>query len=44
MTDTLATKQALSEIDARMDMRFVHLDVRFGQVDARFDRIEAPFD
>jgi hypothetical protein len=44
MTDTLATKQDLQEMDARIDTRFVKIDARFTQVDARFDRIDDRFE
>ena len=44
MTDTLATKQDLQELDARIDARFARVDARFAQVDGRFDKLEARFD
>lgn len=44
MTDTLATKQDLSEFAARQDVRLAQIDARFAQVDARFDRLEKHFD
>jgi hypothetical protein len=48
MTDTLATKQDLSELDARMDTRFAQLesrmDTRFAQVELRFAQFDARFE
>ena len=48
MTDTLATKQDLSDLETRMDARFAALearvDARFAQVDARFDYLERHLD
>jgi hypothetical protein len=44
MTDTLATKQDLSELGSRVDVRFAHVDTQFAQVDARFAQIDARFD
>lgn len=44
MTDTLATKQDLNEMYARIDTRFAHVDTRFTEVDARFARLESRFD
>jgi predicted nuclease with TOPRIM domain len=44
MSDTLATKQDLQEMDARIDARFAKFDTRFAQVDARFAQVDARFD
>lgn len=44
MTDTLATKLDLRELEIRTDARFSRIDARFGQVDARFDHLERHFD
>jgi len=51
MTDTLATKQDLKELDVRMDARLEatrydladlrsHMDARFGRVDTQFEELE----
>ena len=37
MTDSIATKQDLSELETRIDARFAQVDARFSQVDARFE-------
>lgn len=44
MTDTLATKQDLSEMNARIDTRFAEADARFERLEARFDYFEKHFD
>jgi hypothetical protein len=44
MTDSLATKQDLRELEARMDARFAQIDGRLGQVDARFEYLERHLD
>jgi len=44
MTDSLATKQDLRELEARMDARFAQVDARFSQVDARFEYLERHLD
>jgi hypothetical protein len=44
MTDSLATKQDLGELEARMDARFAQVDARFAQVDARFEYLERHID
>ena len=43
MTDSLATKQDLRELEARLDVRFAAVDARFASVDARFASIDARF-
>lgn len=43
MTDTLATRQDLRELEVRMDARFAQIDARFARVDARFDQVDARF-
>jgi chromosome segregation ATPase len=43
MTDSLATKQDLRELEARLDTRFAQVDTRFAQVDARFAQVDARF-
>lgn len=40
MTETLATKQDLRELEARIDARFVAVESRFASVDSRFTQIE----
>jgi len=37
MTDSLATKQDLNELDARIDARFAQIDVRFEYLEKHFD-------
>jgi hypothetical protein len=44
MTDTLATKQDLREVETRIDGRFAQVDARFAQIDARFDHLERHFE
>ncbi len=48
MTDALATKQDLRELEARLDagsdVRFAQVEARFAQVEARFAQVEARFD
>ena len=44
MTDTLATKQDLNEMNARIDTRFAEVDARFARLEARFDYFEKHFD
>ena len=44
MTDALATKQDLRELEARLDARFAQVDGRFAQVDARIDSLERHLD
>jgi hypothetical protein len=40
MTDTLATKQDLRDLESRIEARFTQIEVRFTQIDARFDEME----
>jgi hypothetical protein len=44
MTETLATKQDLRELETRVDARFAQVDARFERVDARFDELERSID
>ena len=44
MTDTLATKQDLHELEVRIDQRFARVDARFAQVDSRFEYLEKHLD
>jgi hypothetical protein len=44
MTDSLATKQDLRELEVRVDARFAQVDARFAQVDARIDSLERHMD
>ena len=44
MTDTLATKQDLQEMNARIDARFAAIDGRFDKLAARFDYFEKHID
>lgn len=44
MSDSLATKQDLRELEARIDARFARVDARFDQVDARFEALERQTD
>lgn len=44
MTDALATKQDLRELESRLEARFVGVDARFAGVDARFAQVDARFD
>jgi hypothetical protein len=44
MTDTLATKQDLRELEARFEARFTGIDARFAAVDVRFDSMEKHID
>jgi hypothetical protein len=44
MTDSLATKQDLRELELRMEARFTQVDARFEQVDARFEQLEKQID
>ena len=44
MTDTLATRQDLQELDARIDARFANVDARFARLEARFDYLEKHMD
>ena len=44
MTDALATKQDLRELETRLDARFAQVDGRFAQVDARIDSLERHLD
>ena len=44
MTDSIATKQDLRELEARMDARFAQVGARFSQVDARFEYLERHLD
>ena len=44
MTDTLATKQDLGELGARVDVRFAQIDARFDQIDVRFEEFEKRLD
>ena len=44
MTDSLATKQDLRELEVRTDARFANIDARFARVDERFDALERQID
>jgi hypothetical protein len=44
MTDTLATKHDLQQLEARLEVRFTGFDARFAGVDARFAAVDARFD
>jgi len=44
MTDTLATKQDLRELEAHMDTRFAHVESRFVQIESRFAQVDTRFD
>ena len=44
MTDTLATKQDLRELEARIDQRFARVDARFERIDARFAQVDSRFE
>ena len=48
MTDTLATKQDLRELELRLDSRFAQIDMRLTEfekrVDTRFEHLERQFD
>ncbi len=44
MTDSLATKQDLRELEMGIDARFAQVDARFTQVDARFEYLEKHLD
>jgi hypothetical protein len=44
MTDTLATKQDLSELGTRIDARFLQIEARFTQIDVRFEYLEKHLD
>ncbi len=48
MTDTLATKQDVRELEIRMDAKFAQADIRLTEfekrVDARFEHLERQFD
>jgi hypothetical protein len=44
MTDTLATKQDLREMDERSNVRFTQIDQRFASIDARFEFLERHLD
>jgi hypothetical protein len=44
MTDTLATKQDLRELEVRLDARFAAIDARFLAIDARFGTVDSRFD
>lgn len=44
MTDSLATKQDLNELDARIDGLSVRMDARFAHIDARFEYLEKHLD
>src|SRR3990172_12306531 len=44
MTDALATKLDLRELESRVDPRFARVDARFDQVDARFEYLERHID
>ena len=43
MTESLATKQDLKELESRLETRFAHIDTRFSQIDVRFSQVEARF-
>lgn len=42
--EQMATKEALSKLDAKFEARFDAVDDRFEGMDARFDRMDAKFD
>lgn len=44
MTDSIATKQDLRELDSRLALRFEHVDARFERIEERFERIEERFE
>ncbi len=44
MTDALATKDDLRELEARLDGRLAQVDARFERVDGRFERVDARID
>lgn len=44
MTDTLATKQDLRELQTGIEGRFVGLDSRFAAIDAKFAAIDVRFE
>jgi hypothetical protein len=44
MTDALATKQDLRELEVRIDTRFAQVDARFTQVESRFTQVDSRFD
>jgi hypothetical protein len=44
MTDTLATKQDLRELETRLDARLAALEARFSRVDDRFEYLEKHLD
>ena len=44
MTDSLATKQDLRELEVRIDSRFAQVDAHFAQIDARFEYLEKHLD
>jgi hypothetical protein len=44
MTDTIATKQDLRELEVRIDARFTQVDARFGRIETRLDYLEKHID
>jgi len=44
MTDTLATRQDLRELETRIDARLDRVDARFDRVDARFVQVDSRID
>ena len=44
MTDSLATKADLRELEMRIDARFAQIDARFAQIDTRFEYLEKHLD
>jgi predicted nuclease with TOPRIM domain len=44
MTENLATKQDLKELEGRIDARFAQIDARFSQLDARFSQLDTRFE
>ena len=44
MTDTLATKQDLRELEVRIDARFAQVESRFAQIDTHFEYLEKHMD
>ncbi len=44
MTDALATRADLIELEARLESRFAWIDLRFEKLEARFQQVDARFD
>jgi hypothetical protein len=44
MTDALATKEDLRDLEARSAQRFAQIDVRLAQIDTRFSGLEKQID